>query len=423
MNHIHAELITIGDEILYGQIVDTNAQWMSKELDKMGIKTLRKTTVPDQEQEILNAFEEATNRADLILITGGLGPTNDDLTKPCLAKFFGVEMAMNEKALEEVRAIFERIGRPLTDVNKQQANLPINCEMVSNRVGTAPGMWFNERNTVYVSMPGVPHEMKTMMKEQVLPRVHEEFHTPTIYHKLVKTIGIGESWLADLIKDWEEGLPGHIKLAYLPSFGEVKLRLTATGEEMEHLQRDVDAQIELLKPLAGKYIYGYDGDTIPLVVGNLLKAKGLTIGCAESCTGGNVAATLTSIAGSSQYFLGSVVAYHNRVKQDLLGVSEQTLAEHGAVSEATVLEMAQGVKRQLNCNISLATSGVAGPDGGTPDKPVGTIWIAVQTPTFSKSRKLSLFKDRAINVRYTSIAVLDLVRQSLLQMDREKAAN
>jgi nicotinamide-nucleotide amidase len=332
-------------------------------------------------------------------------------------------MAMNDEALAQVAEIFERIGRPLTEVNRQQANLPTNCDVVSNRVGTAPGMWFKENNTVYVSMPGVPHEMKTMMKEQVLPRVQEEFHTPTIFHKLVKTIGIGESWLADLIKDWEQALPHHIKLAYLPSFGEVKLRLTASGLEMSQLQEDVAQQIELLKPLAGKYIYGYDKDSIPQMVGAMLKDRGLTIGCAESCTGGNVAATLTSIPGSSQYFQGGVVAYHNQIKEDILGVSPKTLKEEGAVSESTVIQMAQGIQKSLNCDIGLATSGIAGPDGGTPEKPVGTIWIAVQTPEFHKTRKLSLFKDRGINVKYTTIAVLDLVRQCLLQMDREKAAN
>ncbi len=423
MKHVFAELITIGDEILYGQIVDTNSQWMSKELDKIGIKTVRKTTVADTEVDIITAFEEATTRADLILITGGLGPTNDDLTKPCLAKYFNCSMQMNSEALAEVTAIFERIGRELTEINKQQANLPTKCTMLSNRVGTAPGMWFKENGKVYVSMPGVPHEMKTMMQEQVLPKVQEVFDTPTIYHKLVKTIGLGESWLADKIKDWEANLPENIKLAYLPGLGEVKLRLTAVGSDLPTLKAAVSHQIELLKPLAGAYIYGYDKDTLAKVLGEMLVARNITIGCAESCTGGALASVLTSIPGSSQYFLGSIVAYHNKVKSDVLQVSNDTLESHGAVSEATVLEMALGAKKVLNSNIGVATSGIAGPTGGTIDKPVGTIWIALAYQDHTIAKKLTLFKDRGINVKYTAHAVLNLVRQTLLEMDGEKAIN
>ncbi len=420
MQHILAEIITIGDEILYGQIVDTNSQWISAELDKMGIKTVRKTTVPDHEPHILNSFKEAQSRAQVILITGGLGPTNDDLTKPCLAKFFESELAMNEKALTEVKAIFEKIGRELTDINREQANLPVKCESITNRVGTAPGMWFHDQGKVFVSMPGVPHEMKTMMLEQVLPKIHDLFHTPNIYHKLVKTIGIGESWLSEMIQPWEKSLPDHIKLAYLPGLGEVKLRLTAVGQEMQLLEQQVDQQIEKLIPLVDKYVYGFNRDTLPKVLGDLLKNRGLTICSAESCTGGAVASAITSVPGSSQYFMGSVVAYHNQIKTSVLNVNPETLTTHGAVSEETVLEMARGAQKVLNADIAIATSGIAGPDGGTSEKPVGTIWMAVAYKDQAIAKKLNLFKDRSINIRYTSTAALNLVRQRLLEMDGEK---
>jgi nicotinamide-nucleotide amidase len=415
------EIITIGDEILYGQIVDTNSQWISKELDNIGIRTIRKTTVADTEADILSAFAEASGRADIILITGGLGPTHDDLTKPCLAKFFGSEITLNQQALEEVKSIFEKIGRPLTETNKQQAYLPINCQVVTNRAGTAPGMWFNENGKIFVSMPGVPHEMKTMMTEQILPRLGNEFNTPSIYHKIVKTIGLGESWLSDQLKPWEKQLPNHIKLAFLPGLGEVKLRLTAVGSNIPVLEEEVAQQIKMLHESVGKYIYGYDKDTLPRVVGGLLRKMNLNIATAESCTGGKVAHLLTSVAGSSDYFIGSIVAYQNRLKESMLDVNPETIENHGAVSEQTVIEMANGVRSRLNSNIGIATSGIAGPGGGTPEKPVGTVWIACADERETVAKRLNLFKDRAINIELTAKAVLNLVRQRLQEMDGEKS--
>ena len=420
MQPIRAEIITIGDEILYGQIVDTNSQWISKELDKIGVKTVRKTTVSDSELDILGALSESTTRADIILITGGLGPTSDDLTKPCLAKFFQCDLALNQQALKEVQLIFTKIGRELTETNRQQAYLPTKCSVVTNRVGTAPGMWFQKQGIVYVSMPGVPHEMKTMMTEQVLPKLQTIFRTPAIYHKIIKTIGIGESWLADKIESWEKKLPPHIKLAYLPGLGEVKLRLTAVGDDKTGLAYEVDQQIENLKLLAGKHIYGYDKDTLPTVVGNLLRDLNLTIASAESCSGGSVAQAITSVAGSSDYFMGSIVAYQNRLKESLLGVKPATLNNHGAVSEPTILEMAEGIRKSLKVDIGVATSGIAGPGGGSDEKPVGTVWVAYVDEKNKITKKLSLYKDRAINIKLTTQAVLNLVRQRLLKMDGEK---
>ncbi len=420
MDLIRAEIISVGDEILYGQIVDTNSQWISKELDKIGIRTVRKSTVSDNEKDILDALDLATNRADIILMTGGLGPTSDDLTKPCLAKFFGCEIVLHEQALKEVAEIFKKVGKELTETNREQAYLPTACDHITNRVGTAPGMWFHQDGKVYVSMPGVPHEMKTMIREQILPKLASVFEMPTIYHKLVKTIGIGESWLSDKIKSWEVQLPAHIKLAYLPSLGEVKLRLTATGKSFAELEEDVAHQIELVRPLITKYIYGYDQDTVPKVVGALLRKSQLTLAIAESCTGGSVSKAITAIERSSDYFVGSVVAYQNRLKKSLLEVPEDTLNAFGAVSEQTVAAMAEGVRKHLNSDIGIATSGVAGPGGGTVEKPVGTVWIACSDGTETITKKLSLFRDRNVNIQYSTLAVLNLARQRLLEMDGEK---
>lgn len=420
MQFVCAEIISVGDEILYGQILDTNSQWISQEIDKIGIKTVRKTTVSDNESDILKALEEASERSDIILMTGGLGPTSDDLTKPCLAKFFDCDLVLDEQALEDISVIFNKIGRELTETNRQQAYLPEKCTRITNRAGTAPGMWFQQDHKVCVSMPGVPHEMQIMMSEQVLPKIQKIFKTPAIFHKMIRTIGIGESWLSDKIKTWEDQLPTHIRLAYLPGLGEVRLRLTAVGARVSELETQVNQQLEILRPLIDQYIYGFDADSIPQVVGDLLRKQKLTIATAESCTGGSVAQEITSIAGSSDYFLGSVVAYQNSLKQSLLGVSPETLASYGAVSENTIVEMAEGVRDRLNADIGIATSGIAGPGGGSPEKPVGTVWIACSDCQNTVSKKLSLYKDREINIKLTTKAVLNMVRQRLLEMDGEK---
>ena len=413
VNYIKAEIITIGDEILYGQILDSNAQWMSTQLDDVGIHVVHRSTIGDNEQDILAAFKAAEDRADIVLITGGLGPTADDLTKPCLAKYFNVELKLNEAALQELQVIFDHIERDMSETNRNQVVLPVNCNYVSNTLGTAPGMWFEENNTVFVSMPGVPFEMKKMMEDTVLPKLQDHFLTPSVHHKIIKTIGIGESWLADKIHDWETTMPEHIKLAYLPSLGQVKLRLTSVGEYAEQIKTDIDQRIEALRPYADKYIYGFDQDTIEQVVGNILKEKGLTIATAESCTGGYLAHMITSVPGSSAYYKGSVLAYANEVKMEQLGVSSETLDNFGAVSEETVIEMAEGVRKTIKADIGIATSGIAGPDGGTEDKPVGTIWVAVVTPDKTVTKKLALYKDRVLNIKATAVAALAIAWQTL----------
>lgn len=412
MKPILAETITIGDEILYGQITDTNTQWMSQELDKIGIKTVRKSSVGDQVERILEILAEAESRADVILITGGLGPTKDDITKHTLARYFGTQLKLHEGALADVTNFFAQLGRELTEINRGQAFLPENAVFLSNKMGTAPGMWFEHNGKVFVSMPGVPHEMQGLMRD-VLPRLQAFFQTPIIYHRMVRTVGIGESVLATTIQSWEDALPPHIRLAYLPNLAQVRLRLTATGSDLPTLQREVQEQIDKVLPLIDKYVFGYDETDLEEAIGQLLKERKLTLATAESCTGGYLAHQLTRVAGSSEYFLGGVVAYANAAKTALLGVPETTLAAEGAVSESTVRAMAEGVRQRFGASIGLASTGIAGPGGGTPDKPVGTIWIAYSDTTGTVAKKLQLVKNRDINIKLTAVAVLNLLRRQL----------
>ncbi|MCU0419957.1 MAG: competence/damage-inducible protein A [Cyclobacteriaceae bacterium] len=413
MKMILAELLSIGDELLYGQTLDTNSHWMSVELSKIGVKVIRKTTVGDVDSEILKAFAEAEQRADIVLITGGLGPTSDDLTKPCLATYFQCGMAMNEEALAEVTAFFKSRGRELTELNRLQAMLPTACEKITNPIGTAPGMWFDRGEKIFMSMPGVPHEMKKMMTDRVLPRIQKKFALPIIHHKIIRTIGLGESFLAAKIEAWEKALPPHIKLAYLPSLGEVKLRLTGMGQSYESLRQETDALAETLKERIGQFIYGYGEEPIEVTIGNMLRDRHLTLSIAESCTGGYLSHLITSVPGSSAYFVGSMVPYAYEVKMRQLGVKPEVLEKHGAVSEPTIIEMANIVRAKFNTDIGVATSGIAGPGGATPEKPVGLVWIAYSDKYKTVTRKLQLTQDRSMNIRLASSSVLNLIRQNL----------
>ena len=412
-NEIKAEIITIGDEILIGQIHDTNATWISQELSDSGIRTVRRTTIADKEKDILEAFEEAESRAEIILITGGLGPTDDDLTKPCLAKYFDSKISMHSQALAELTELFESRGYTLSDRNRQQAALPEKCTMISNPHGSAAGMWFDKGDKVFASMPGVPHEMKAMMLDSILPKVRKKYKTKAIVHKTVKTTGIGESWLADKLESWEKVLPEHISLAYLPSPGSVRLRLTARGDEKSILKKEIDREVESLKKIADKYIYGYDDDTLEKVIGEHLRNSGKTLAIAESCTGGFVAHKFTSVSGSSDYFQGGIIPYQNEMKTKLLNVKEQTLISHGAVSEETVTQMATNVKELYNADIGIATSGIAGPGGGTIEKPVGLVWIAMANDHEVQTKKLQFGKQRQVNIQRTNAAITNLLWQSL----------
>lgn len=412
-NTILAEIITIGDEILYGQIIDTNSAFMGAELGKIGIRIKQITSISDEVTHIKKALDEARNRADIILITGGLGPTKDDLTKTTLAEYFGVGLKLDEQSLADVTEIFRLHGREVTELNRQQAFLPENCQPVRNVLGTAPGMWFEDIGKIMVSMPGVPFEMKRMMTDIVLPRLQQHFELPKINHKVIQTIGIGESFLAEKIADWENNLPAHIKLAYLPSLGNVRLRLTGLDTGTDNLERQMQQEVAKLSKLIPEYIFAYGEVTLAEAIGNLLKERGLTIATAESCTGGMVAQKLTSIAGSSAYFMGGLVTYDNAVKIEQLGVQELTIHTYGAVSEETVTEMARNIRQKLKTDIGIATSGIAGPTGGTPEKPVGTIWIAYADAHQTIARKLNFNRTRELNIEYTTKAVLNLVRQSL----------
>ncbi|MBO0951277.1 competence/damage-inducible protein A [Fibrella forsythiae] len=412
---IRAEVITIGDEILFGQIIDTNTQWISTELTNIGIRTVRKTSVGDEASVILAALSEAAARADVVIITGGLGPTKDDITKKTLCEFFGVGMVRNQAALELVTGFFEKRGREMTDLNRMQADLPENAEYIQNDWGTAPGMWFDQEGIVFISLPGVPFEMKSLMTYRMLPKLKERFEMPVIRHKMIRTIGIGESFLAERIEAWEDALPPHIRLAYLPSFGQVKLRLTATGTDSDQLGRELDEQVANVMPLIGNHVYGFDADEIEQVVIRLLKEKDLMLGVAESCTGGQVAATLTKVPGVSAVFAGGVVSYSNEVKIIALGVNPETLGQFGAVSEPTASEMAEGVRIMLGTDVGIATTGIAGPDGGTPDKPVGTIWIAVATDKGTVTKHLKLGQYREQNITLTTTYLLNLLREQLIE--------
>ncbi|WPP51308.1 competence/damage-inducible protein A [Catalinimonas niigatensis] len=416
MNNVYAEVITIGDEILYGQTLDTNTHWMGQKLNELGIKIIRKVSIGDDKEEIVSALDEASRRADIILMTGGLGPTKDDITKFTLAAYFGMPLRRNEEALAHITELFASRGRTITPTNEKQADLPLGCTIITNRMGTAPAMWFEREGKVFVSMPGVPYEMKTIMEEEVLPRLKENFSLPVIYHQMIQTVGIGESWLSDKIEAWETSLPSHIRLAYLPSFGNVKLRLTALGDDLELLKAQVMEEVDKVMPLIEEYVFALGDISLEETIGNMLMEKGKTIALAESCSGGYVAHSLTSTAGSSAYFQGALVPYHNKLKEEVLDVKKETLINNGAVSEATVTEMAQNIRKLLQADFGLASSGIAGPGGGTLEKPVGTIWIAVADAHETITQKLTLSKDRMLNIKLTKVALLNLLRKRLKQL-------
>ncbi len=409
-----AEIITIGDELLIGQVIDTNSAWIAEQLNMIGIKVHQITSISDNQEHILQTLKEASTRVQLILITGGLGPTKDDITKQTLCKYFDTSLIFSEEAYKNVENLFYHRGVKVTEVNRQQAMVPANCKVLPNVNGTAPCMWFEKENCIYVSMPGVPFEMKAIMEQEVIPQLlHKQ--KQVIIHRTILTEGVGESMLASIIETWEDSLPEFIKLAYLPQPGMVRLRLTAYGKDREVLQDALSKAEKELYPLAGKYIFGYDNDTIESVVGQLLRQKGMSLSTAESCTGGNIAQLITSIAGSSDYFKGSVVAYSNEIKEKMLGVPHQTLVDHGAVSEQTVIAMAEGIRKKFETDYAIAVSGIAGPGGGTDEKPVGTTWIAVATPTGTNARKFLLGDHRGRNIRKASVAALNMLRGKLIE--------
>lgn len=410
---MNAEIITIGDELLIGQVIDTNSAWMAEQLNMVGIRVHQITSISDNRQHILSTLKEASQRVKLVLITGGLGPTKDDITKVTLCEYFNTSLVFNEEVYRNVEQLFAIRGVAVTPLNRQQAMVPDGCKVIRNINGTAPGMWFEKEGCTFISMPGVPFEMKAMMENEIIPQLVGQ-QDQVIIHRTILTEGIGESFLAALIEPWETALPESIKLAYLPQPGMVRLRLTAHGNDRNLLQDMVkNAENELLA-IAGAYIFGYDDDTMESVVGGLLRELGKTLSTAESCTGGTIAQMITSVAGSSDYFKGAIIAYANEVKVKALGIPEDLLVKHGAVSEAVVTAMSDEIRRRFGTDYAIAVSGIAGPGGGTPEKPVGTTWIAIASPSGIHAKKYLFGEHRGRNIRRTALEALNLLRLELL---------
>ena len=411
----NASIITIGDELLIGQVIDTNSAWMAQELNRIGIWVKRRVAVGDSRNEIWKALDEESLASDIILITGGLGPTADDITKPLLSEYFNSPLLVNKAALENVRHIFENIlRRPVSERNLKQAEVPESCKVIQNKRGTAPGMLFEKKGKIFVSMPGVPHEMKGMMSEEVIPFLQASFKTASIVHRTILTAGVGESDLADHIRTFESALPENVRLAYLPSYGMVRLRLTGTGNDSALIQPETDARFSQLKELVKQWMVTDEDISLQEVLGRLLKSRRQTMATAESCTGGYAAHLITSIPGSSAYFTGGLIPYQNNIKEKALQVQAETLSTSGAVSEETVREMITGALNLFGSDYALATSGIMGPDGGTETKPVGTVWIAAGNRRNTETRKLSLRFDRQRNIELTAANVLNLLRKFIL---------
>ena len=411
---MRAEIISIGDELLIGQTVNTNAAWMGAELTKIGFTVCTTVTISDRKEEILKALNAARGNVDLVLITGGLGPTSDDITKPVLCDFFGTRLVQDEKVLEMIVTMYARRNFQMNENNRRQADVPENCIVLYNETGTAPGMWFEQGGTIFISMPGVPLEMKHIMTERVIPELKKRFHSQVIVNRNIMVYGKGEAILAEMLEGFEAALPPSVKLAYLPSFGIIKLRLTGKGSSLPDVESEVSRQAEKLYTILGDLIYGENEESMEMAVGRLLLASNATLCTAESCTGGNIARLITSVAGSSRYFKGAVVAYDNTVKETILDVPANLLATCGAVSVEVAEAMAKGARKRMGTTYSLATTGIAGPDGGSDLKPVGTVCISVDSDKGNEICKLTFGSDRNINIMRFSVAALDMLRKHIL---------
>ena len=408
---MRATIITIGDEILIGQIVDTNSAWMATQLNLHGIAIHEIISVSDKSENILNALERAEAQADIVLITGGLGPTKDDITKHTLCEYFDTHLVWHEEVWQHLIALFQRFGREPSDTQRGQAEQPEAATILLNKVGTAPGIWFERNHKVIAAMPGVPFEMQYLMSNEILPRLSKMAGGMPIEHRTLLTAGIGESDLAKIIEVFENSLPDFVKLAYLPALGNVRLRLTGSHHDAESLRQRIDSLTQELASLIEPHLYGFDEDTLENAVQKLFIAQKRTLGTAESCTGGAIAAAIVSVDGASRFFQGSIIPYQNTLKAQLLSVNPETIATHGAVSQETVEEMARNTRNALACDVSIAVSGIAGPNGGTDSKPVGTIWYAIADGQQVVSKKLKFGRDRKKNIQLTVTAVLfDLYR-------------
>lgn len=404
-----AEIITIGDELLIGQVVDTNSAWMGQELNKIGIEVLRIVSIRDREEEIIEAIDSSMKRVDIVLVTGGLGPTKDDITKQTLCKYFNTELVFSKEVFENVKRVLA--GKiPINELNRSQAMVPKDCTVINNPVGSASVSWFERNEKVLVSLPGVPQEMSAVMTESILPMLRRKFQMDVILHQTFLVQNYAESVLAEKLEAWENALPENVKLAYLPKLGIIRLRLTGRGKNKSEVEQILNNEKIKLVAILGDAIFGEDDIPLEVIVGDLLKSKELTVSTAESCTGGSIAARLTSIAGSSAYFNGGIVAYSNEVKKNLLFVSPATLDKYGAVSEQTVVEMVKGAMKAMKTDCAVATSGIAGPGGGTSDKPVGTVWIAAGYKNEIHTYKQETNRGRAMNIERAGNNALLMLR-------------
>jgi len=409
-----AFILTIGDELLIGQTIDTNSAWMGEQLNQIGIPVIEKLAVSDTRASIISGIERGLAQADIVLITGGLGPTKDDITKKVMADHFGMSMRFHEPTWDRIQKLFARWGRSTTEAHKAQCYMPSDCTIMENKMGTAPGMLFQIEDKILISMPGVPYEMKYIMEHHVLPLTKEKYVSQAFVHHTILTAGEGESRIADKISPIVDLLPDHISIAYLPNLGTVKLRLTAKGTDAHALLQEAKQHGSQIEIILGDLVYGHNKESLPSVIGKHAMNKGLTIGTAESCTGGLVASKIVSIPGSSAYFEGSVVTYSYKLKESLLGVQSATLQKHGAVSEECVKEMVKGATKYLNVDVAVAISGIAGPSGGTEEKPVGTVWIACGTEADIVTLRIQAGKDRSKNIEYASNYAMNVLRKFLM---------
>ena len=412
-----AEIITIGDEILIGQIVDTNSAFLSKELNKIGVSVYQITSIQDDREHILQSLKDARERVDVVIITGGLGPTKDDITKKCLCEFFDDKLVRNKEVLKHIEELFEKyIDTPISDLNRDQALIPSRAAVLPNKYGTAAGMWFEDEGKVFISMPGVPYEMKELTRDEVIPRLMKNFSRPVILHKTIITYGLGESALAEKIEDWENNLPKEIKLAYLPNLGKVRLRLTARGNDEEYLKSLIDSQVTALHEFIGEIIYGYeDDDPVEVVIARMLAEKGWTLSTAESCSGGRLAVKFTHAPGSSATFKGSIVSYATEAKKELLGVSEELIKEKSVVSAEVAEAMAVSAREKFHTDFSVSTTGNAGPTKGDSDAEIGTVFIAIATPMEVISEKFMFGNHREKVIGKTVNKAMELLQQNIIK--------
>jgi len=410
-----AIIVSIGDEVLIGQIVNTNAAWMGKVLNDVGIEVIENIVISDTSAHITTTLDHALSKADIILTTGGLGPTKDDLTTKTLAQYFGAELVLQEEVLERLKQMLEQRGRELTEQNQKVALVPKDCKVILNPKGTAPALWFERNGKSVIAMPGVPYEMKDFMTKFILPEFERRGVTQSLFHKTIMTAGTGETVLAEHIKDIEAALPPHIKLAFLPRLGIVRLRLSGKGDDKQALEVDVNEYAQQIVQKIPKYVYGYDEKPLAAAVGDLLLERNATLSVAESCTGGYISQQIVQNAGSSAYYEGGIIAYSYELKSKLLGVSMDLLNTHGAVSQEAVEAMAKGAIERMGTDYAIATSGIAGPGGGMPDKPVGTIWMATASKTEIFSKKYQFTPYRDINIPLSANMALNGLRRFMLR--------